>query len=423
MSNVAALSVCLVTRGPASRVRALLELVRPVASEVVLAVDERGDRATAAACDDLADRTYLLEAASPERVMGWLMGQCRGDWILRLDDDEVPSAALLNALPRLVEESRPTNMPMPRRWLYPDRGRYIADHPWRPDYQIRLMRNVPGVWLIRGLRHDNIDILGERRLVDLPLYHLDLLINSYGSRRSKRERYEADRPGYSNQGFPVNLMYTPEDLGDVETDAVPGEDQVLIDSIFERVDPAEQEAASPTWKRVSAREAERFFPRRRLSPDAYRARLRVVRPPLSLPAGSVRLVEIEVENLGDEWWPAAEAEPEIRAAYRWLDPSGAKHAEGPRSLFTETVAPGQTTRLMLVVETPARAGAYVLEADIVHERVRWFGQPTRFRLEITPPTGAPRRGGRALHGLRRARRLARRLRWAARKAGSLRARF
>ena len=106
--------------------------------------------------------------------------------------------------------------------------------------------------------------------------------------------------------------------------------------------------------------------------------------PVRLPTAAVRLIEIEVENLGDEWWPAGDAEPEIRAAYRWLDGSGALYAEGPRTVFTETVGPGRDTRVMLVVQTPEQPGTYVLECDLVHEHVRWFGAATRAEVEVVP---------------------------------------
>ncbi|HEX2233931.1 MAG TPA: hypothetical protein VHG69_11285, partial [Thermoleophilaceae bacterium] len=222
------LSVCLLTRGPAERVRALLELIRPVAAEIVLAVDEQGDSAAAEACADLADRSYLLDVGMPARVLGWLMNECTADWILRIDDDEVPSAALLRELPAILAAERPTNVALARRWLHPDRHHYLRSHPWTPDYQLRLVRNVPGIWRFPGLRHDNFDALGERRFLPLAIYHLDLLLQPLEARRAKRALYEADRPAHAADGFPVNAMYTPEDVEGIELSPVPEEDADAI---------------------------------------------------------------------------------------------------------------------------------------------------------------------------------------------------
>ena len=96
------LSVCLIASAPAARVAALLEPVRELADEIVIAADSRGDAATLAGYAALADRCFRLEYRFYERHLGWLHEQCSGDWILRLDDDEVLSAAFVARLPALL---------------------------------------------------------------------------------------------------------------------------------------------------------------------------------------------------------------------------------------------------------------------------------------------------------------------------------
>src|SRR5215203_2992514 len=97
------ISFCICTRGAAARARALLELVRPVVDEIVVGVDDSDDHGTMEACADLADRRLSFASTGvPCRPIGWILRQCSGDWILRLDDDEVPSARLLEELPALT---------------------------------------------------------------------------------------------------------------------------------------------------------------------------------------------------------------------------------------------------------------------------------------------------------------------------------
>jgi hypothetical protein len=55
---------------------------------------------------------------------------------------------------------------------------------------------------------------------------------------------------------------------------------------------------------------------------------------------------------------------------------------GGRAVFTETVAPGQTTLVLLQVLTPADSGAYDLDIDVVHEHVRWFDCGVRTRISV-----------------------------------------
>src|SRR4051812_13963847 len=108
------LSLAITTRGPAGRVRALLELVRPHVDEIVLAADRSGDPEVLTACADLADKRLRFDLRdSPAQLVGWIQHQCSADWILRLDDDEVPSRALLDALPELMAERRLSEIGFP----------------------------------------------------------------------------------------------------------------------------------------------------------------------------------------------------------------------------------------------------------------------------------------------------------------------
>jgi hypothetical protein len=93
------LSLCMMASRPAPRVRAILELFRPLVDQIVLAADRAGDPAILDQCADLTDKRFVLDPAPIELRLGWLHAQCDGDWILRIDDDEAPSRKLLETLP------------------------------------------------------------------------------------------------------------------------------------------------------------------------------------------------------------------------------------------------------------------------------------------------------------------------------------
>ena len=46
-------------------------------------------------------------------------------------------------MPALVGAPDVTHYWLLRRWLWPDQGSWIAEHPWSTDYQLRLVRNDP----------------------------------------------------------------------------------------------------------------------------------------------------------------------------------------------------------------------------------------------------------------------------------------
>src|SRR4051812_8567450 len=141
------LSVCMTASREPARVRAILALLRPIADEIVLAADDRGAEEIHAACADLVDRRLAYAFVwPPSRYIAWILHQCSAEWILRLDDDEAPSRALLDALPALVGDRRRSGFWLPRPYLYGGPDRYLTSHPWFPDYQARLLRNVAGLW-------------------------------------------------------------------------------------------------------------------------------------------------------------------------------------------------------------------------------------------------------------------------------------
>ena len=79
----AMLSVCCMTRGPGPRVAAILELLRPVADEIVVALDDRAETEVAAALAGVTDRLVAYPYAEPvDRPLPWLFRQCSGRWIL-----------------------------------------------------------------------------------------------------------------------------------------------------------------------------------------------------------------------------------------------------------------------------------------------------------------------------------------------------
>ena len=138
------------------------------------------------------------------------------------------------------------------------------------------------------------------------------------------------------------------------------------------------------WRRCGpalSRDAERFIESREVSDQAYGARVELLRPPNRATRGTTRELEIVVTNLGDEYWPWGDYPPFIRLGYRWQSLSGEPVSEG-RCLFTETVRPGTTTRVVAPVLAPADPGRYLLEIDVVHEHVRWFDQGAEAEIDV-----------------------------------------
>jgi SAM-dependent methyltransferase len=379
------------TAAEPARVRAFLEQWRPVVDEIVVAVDDRAHPQTTNECARFADRVYVVPAPTShmDSYLGWLHSRCSGEWILRADDDEVPSEALRRMLPSLLDEREPTHYWLPRSWMHPTPETYIAEGVWLRDIQLRLVRNLPGLWRFSGRLHSNIEVEGAGRIVDAPLLHLALLVADLEKRRAKVEAYERVKPGLrADSGVPLNSVFVPEEM-EVTSLGRSKKPDVASAARYLRVarepgEPAPKARGVPT---VALDEIDRWSGERPVSAGAYRARVRLPLGIEPMRADGIQHVQVEVTNLGDEWLPRGpRPEPPIQVGYRWWREDGTE-IERPtlRRPLTETVAPGATTRLTMGIQAPPDHGRLRLRVDLVHENVRWFECDEPLEVDVSPP--------------------------------------
>ena len=116
--------------------------------------------------------------------------------------------------------------------------RSITSFPWGLEYQTRLLRNLPSRWAFSGANHTEGRFLGDWELNALPIYHLDLLVNSLEARRRKRDFYEESGPDLAlAENFPLNDQYLPEQHGPIALADVPAADRDAIELMLRPPDP------------------------------------------------------------------------------------------------------------------------------------------------------------------------------------------
>ncbi|HEY6962043.1 MAG TPA: hypothetical protein VI408_09175 [Gaiellaceae bacterium] len=354
------LSVCILSGGDPRRLAALLGAVRGVADETVVAVDERVDPERLEAVSSLADVLVRYPFAPPvERPLAWLHSLTTREWVFRIDDDEAPSAALLELL--AAPPSHLTHVYVPRRWLW--REGWIDADPWAPDWQLRLTRRDAARF--PGVMHIPIAADGPHAYLDAPLYHLDLVLNDYAARAAKARRYDAERPGLRLGGTPLNeAYYLPEDRDPATVD-IPAGDVATVRAVFR---PAEIGAGALSPRLATREEVDAYWSRAPL--PSYAARLELGRPPRFV-EGEVRQVDVVVHNDGATTWPAT-GYPEIRVAYDG----------GLRTALPHDVAPGESVVVPASVRAPEDAGDHIIQLDLVHEGVRWFGAAADLEISV-----------------------------------------
>jgi hypothetical protein len=383
-SGRASLSVVLMTRGPGSRVAALLQTLRPFAEEVLVALDDRADPSVREDLAAVADRIVLFPFAEPvDRPLPWLFEQCRAEWALVLDDDEIPSMALTEALPELCAARDVTHYSLPRRWLFPDGSTYLDDAPWRPDYQLRLLRTDSRFVRFSDEFHRPIIATGPGRFLEEPLWHADTMLRSYEERLEKARRYEQTRPAMRIGSRSLNFaFYLPELRREPRLAPVPEGDQALIEAVLSADSPTR--ASTAEIERVTRAEIDARWPKS--DPTAQSGRLELLERPRGLTAGEQRTVDVRVHNTGDAVWPWGwDAVPQVWMGSRWYSTDGTElRSSQLRSALPATLEPGEAAIVPVHVVAPDEPGEYRVEIDLVHEHVRWFGAAVDFAAFVYP---------------------------------------
>jgi hypothetical protein len=365
---VASLSVACVSRDATGRLAAVLRLYREVADQIVVALDDRVLDDALAALGDAADRVFAIPFRPPvERTLGWLHSVCDGEWVFRTDDDEVPSKALLDELTTLRGERGLTHAFVPRRWLWGGADTYLDGPPWRPDYQLRALRNDPAIAWFPGITHWPTAAVGEHRYLSGPLYHLDLLATTREQREEKARLYERAEPGRRIVGLPLNrAYYVPELRFDVTLASLPPADAGAVRTLLE---PRQASARRVNAEPIGAGEIDACWDGARPNDTDYRAELSLAEAVAPFRVGEVRGVDVRVRNLGERTWPPGGlGRFPVALSYRW-DGVG----DGLRTVLPARLPPRHEQLVPVSVAAPDAPGLHRLSIDLLEEQVTWFG--------------------------------------------------
>jgi hypothetical protein len=368
MTKKTTLSFGLIVINAAPYVEKLLVAARSFADELIVGVDSSSSDATEEICRSYADKVFRIAPVGGDlyHVLGWLHEQCTGDWILRLDADELPSSGLVTALPDLIADREVTHYLLPRRWVIGlDTTRWITEHPWWPDYQIRLYRNIRSLIEFPRTVHQPCRVVGEgRTIAEGSIYHYDLVYHSEARRRAKVQPYEKLAPGRSLPWFYLT------DTSILNHNSLPAHDLpfALVSSGRNHRAPAAVVDISDADRRDIVCQQSSF------GPELFRADISVLQEVLAIRSGELQAVEVQLSNLSNAAWGSAEpGVADVRLSYHWLTRSGEVYErDGLRTLMACVIPPEAKARVIAQVRAPAEPGIYTLQWDLVIENVAWF---------------------------------------------------
>lgn len=361
-----------------------LERVRPVADEIVVAVDATADVEGLGAVEAVADRVVRAEFAYPlEANLQWLHSLATADWILRLDSDDVVSDELLDLLRTPGWDAGITHAHLQYRWLWGAPDQVLDQAPWWPDPALRLIRNQPGIAHFPHGAHQVAQVVGPSRLFDVPLYHLDLLLHDEASRGAKATAYEHQNPGHrTDRGWSVSTTYyLPEALTPPpRTAAVPAGDAAAIRAVLD----ARTEIGRRPSEELLAQPVVALVDRRNEAPDDATVAVRVLdHEPIPVIEGRSAIVSVGVRNISDRTLDP-QREPADQVGGRFIDEGGYQTGFELRAPLPGPLPPGQETVVRLPLPAWAPAEALFIEAGVVQDGIGWHGSLARVRLQRQP---------------------------------------
>jgi glycosyltransferase involved in cell wall biosynthesis len=203
-----AISVLLPTFNCAGIVRATLESVRW--ADEILVADSFSTDGTLEICREYGARIVQHEYLNSARQKNWAAPQCKHEWVLQIDSDEVVSGDLRQEIEQTLAAAPPDldacRIPRKNEVL----GRWVRHGGIYPDYQTRLFRRDRGRWKEREV-HAHLEVPGRLENLRNPLLHFGMPHISKQVRNLDRyTRYEADELRKNGKRFRlIDLVAKP----------------------------------------------------------------------------------------------------------------------------------------------------------------------------------------------------------------------
>jgi glycosyltransferase involved in cell wall biosynthesis len=174
----------------AKSVRATLESVKW--ADEILVVDSFSTDATLAVCQEYGARVIQHEYINSARQKNWAISQCKYEWVLQIDSDEVLPPELRSEVEAAIAASTADvhafRIPRRNHML----GKWVRRGGMYPDYQTRVVRRDVARWQDREV-HAHIQVPGRVVTLTADLVHADIVSLSKPLRTLDRyTRYEAD---------------------------------------------------------------------------------------------------------------------------------------------------------------------------------------------------------------------------------------
>lgn len=216
---------CMMTLNNEAYVENAIKSLSLVSDRIVI-VDGGSSDSTIDICKNYTDEIIISKwignhSAQRNVYLRYIKHNYPDSWCFNLDSDETIDQSKANVISGLCATKTARFYWFRRKWLVNvDPITYISSAPHFPDWQLRLFK-VSHRTEYNGLIHENLTgrsifnkIRGipyvkllSRKITDLDIWHLDLVLNSFDRRREKVQKYEKMERDSGGRDY-----YLPEDF-------------------------------------------------------------------------------------------------------------------------------------------------------------------------------------------------------------------
>jgi len=213
------LSIVIPTINSSRYIDIILEFYRDHGIPVIVFVDDRSVDDTFAIAKRVAQN--ILSVSNPgafvaEGLIERMSQACRTKWTLRIDDDELPSLALMKFVREAITHEDIDTYNFPRHQCAVSRtGKLLSHRDLSPlDHRQWRLYQPAKVRFIHGVHTPGFSLDQDLRVEAAPseasMIHLDWAVHTYDERRRKVERYDAHT---ENAGTKWRAFYLYEEQG------------------------------------------------------------------------------------------------------------------------------------------------------------------------------------------------------------------
>ena len=379
-----AFSVCCLTSDRPAMVAAMLGRPARVADDIVVAVDSRVDPRQLAPARSTSP-TPCSGSSTPTRPSGRGRGCCRSAATTRCSSSTVTRSRAPRSSPRSRprrRRRRSCSSASPAAGASPTSGHWLAERPWWPDFQRRLVRRGPTARLPHRLarRRPRGDPVPERDRAAVPPGVRASAASPIAG--SERARYEAERPGMiAVGGGPMNaILYGPEHFATLRPEPTPRRGSRGA-PCRARCRRRRRRGARPDLPIVTARRDRRAPPGRSargagLPRAAARSPSPICAP---IPATTHCSWSTSPTSARRRSRTRDVAGAQLRLAAAIARPAPGRSPTSGCCTPLPCDVPAGASRLAEAVVDPATPGRYMVEIDLLNERAGGSGAPSRVR--------------------------------------------